>query len=88
MTTQAMRLIETLPPVAAGRSPWKAYLIGFFFSGAGLGVYFRSWFDLVAPTVLWLVLMALPGEGGFWLGAFLGGTWGLVRAYTATPERS
>jgi hypothetical protein len=80
MTTQAMRLIETLPPPAPGRSPWKAYLIGFLFSGVGLGLYFRSWVDFIVPTSVWLALLALPGDAGLWLGALLGGTWGLLRA--------
>jgi hypothetical protein len=79
MLGQAERLVQALPPVPAGRSPWKAYVIGFLFSGLGLGLYLRSWVDLVVPTAVWLLLIALPGVTGFWLGAFLGGTWGLLR---------
>jgi hypothetical protein len=55
-------------------------VLGFLFSGIALGIYFRSWVDLVVPTVIWLVLLATPGDAGFWIGAVIGGMWGLLRA--------
>jgi membrane protease YdiL (CAAX protease family) len=55
-------------------------------SGVALGVYFRSWIDLIVPTVIWVVLIVTPGVAGFWLGAAIGGLWGFDK--TETPLMS
>lgn len=83
MLAQAERFVQALPHVPPGRNPWKAYVIGFLFSGLGLGIYLRSWVDLLVPTGMWLLLIAVPGDLGFWMGAFLGGTWGLLRVWNS-----
>jgi len=38
--------------VWARKNPWLALVLGFFFSGISLGIYFRSWIDLIVPTVI------------------------------------
>ena len=61
-------------------------MLGFFFSGIGLGIYFRSLVDLIVPTVIWLVLIITPGDAGFWIGAVIGGLWGLLRAVNSNER--
>ena len=61
-------------------------MLGFFFSGIGLGIYFRSLVDLIVPTVIWLVLIVTPGDAGFWIGAVIGGHWGLIRAVNSNER--
>jgi hypothetical protein len=70
------------------KSLWLAFVLGFLFSGIALGVYFRSWVALIVPTVIWLVLIATPGDAGFWAGAVMGGLWGLLRAVNANERLS
>jgi len=78
--------MNPLPPARTRKKPWLAFVLGFLFSRIALGIYFRNWVDLVVPTVLWLALIATPGDVGFWLGAVIGGLWGLLRAIN-TNER-
>jgi hypothetical protein len=63
-------------------------VLGFLFSGIALGIYFRSTQDLIVPTAIWLVLIATPGDAGFWAGAVVGGLWGLLRAVNANERLS
>ena len=80
MLEQIARIMNPLRPLRARKTPWLAFVLGFLFSGIALGIYFRSWVDLVVPTIIWLVLIATPGDAGFWVGAVIGGLWGLLRA--------
>jgi len=77
-----------LPPLRARKRPWLAFVLGFLFSGIALGIYFRSWVDLVVPTAIWLALIVTPGDAGFWAGAVIGGLWGLLRAINANERLS
>jgi len=79
MLEQIARIMNPLRPLRARKTPWLAFVLGFLLSGIALGIYFRSWVDLV-PTIIWLVLIATPGDAGFWAGAVIGGLWGLLRA--------
>jgi len=56
--------------------------------GIALGIYFRNWFDLVVPTVIWLALIATPGDTGFWAGAVIGGLRGLLGAINTNQRLS
>jgi hypothetical protein len=78
--------MNPLSPSRARKRPWLAFVLGFLYCGIALGIYFRSWIDLVVPTVIWLVLIATPGDSGFWAGAVIGGLWGLLRTIS-TNER-
>ncbi|MDQ3864777.1 MAG: hypothetical protein M3317_15015 [Actinomycetota bacterium] len=86
MMEQIAAVMNPLPPLGARKNHWLAFVLGFLFSGIALGVYFRSWIDLVLPTVVWLVLIATPGDAGFWIGAFIGGLWGLLRAVNSNER--
>lgn len=86
MLEQVADLMNPLPPLRAKKRPWLAFVLGFLFSGIALGIYFRSWVDLIVPTLIWLALIVTPGDAGFWAGALIGGLWGLLRAIN-TNER-
>jgi hypothetical protein len=80
------RVMGSLPPLAGRKKPWLAFVLGFLLSGIALGLYFRSGVDLVVPTVVWLVLIATPGDAGFWAGAVFGGLWGILRAVNSNER--
>jgi hypothetical protein len=86
MIEQIAELMNPLPPLRARKNPWLAFVLGFLLSGVALGIYFRSWVDLIVPTVVWLVLIATPGDAGFWIGAVIGGLWGLLRAVNSNKR--
>jgi len=88
MSEQIARVMNPLPPLQARKRPWLAFMLGFLFSGIALGIYFRSWVDLIVPTVLWLALIATPGDTGFWAAAVVGGLWGLLRAINVNERLS
>ena len=88
MLEQIAQIMNPLPPLRATTRPWLAFVLGFLFNGIALGIYFRSWVDLIVPTVIWLVLIATPGDAGFWAGAVIGGLWGLLRAVNANERLS
>jgi hypothetical protein len=86
MLEQIARVMNPLPPVQSRKNPWLAFVLGFLLSGIGLGIYFRSLVDLSVPTVIWVVLIVTPGDAGFWLGAVIGGLWGLLRAVNSNER--
>lgn len=93
MLEQIARVMNPLPPLRARKNPWLALVLGFLLSGVALGIYFRSWIDLIVPTAIWLVLIALDnampavfGDAGFWVGALIGGLWGLLRAVNSNER--
>ena len=86
MIEQIAQTMNPLPPARTRKRPWVAFVLGFLFSGIALGIYFRSWIDLIVPTVAWLVLIATPGDAGFWIGALIGGFWGLLRAINSNER--
>ena len=83
---QIARIMNPLQPLRTRKTPWLAFVLGFLLSGIALGIYFRSWVDLVVPTIIWLVLIATPGDAGFWVGAVIGGLWGLLRAVNSNER--
>ena len=80
------RIMDSLPSLAGRKKPWLAFVLGFLLSGIALGIYFRSWVDLIVPTAIWLVLISTPGDAGFWVGAVIGGLWGLLRAVNSNER--
>lgn len=58
MVEQIAQVMDPLPPLRATKRPWLAFVPGFLFNGIALGVYFRSWVDLIAPTVILRALIA------------------------------
>jgi hypothetical protein len=86
MLEQIARVMNSLPPVQSRKNLWLALVLGFFFSGVGLGLYFRSWVDFIVPTAIWVVLIVTPGDAGFWIGAVIGGLWGLLRAVNSNER--
>jgi hypothetical protein len=88
MLEQIAQTMNPLPPLRTRKRPWLAFVLGFLLSGVALGIYFRSWVDLIVPTVVWLVLIVTPGDAGFWAGAVIGGLWGFLRAINANERLS
>ena len=93
MLEQIARVMNPLPPLRARKNPWLALVLGFLLSGVALGIYFRSWMDLIIPTAIWAVLIAVDnviptvfGDAGFWIGAVIGGLWGLLRAVNSNER--
>jgi hypothetical protein len=81
-------LFEDLPRLNKKKNPAIAALLGFFFNGLGLGLYFGSWKDGVYP-VLVLVMGVLvfgtwiPFIGvvpGWIFAAIFAAGWGIRRA--------
>ena len=60
MLERIAQIMNPLPPLRAKKRPWLAFVLGFLFSRIALGIYFRSWVDLIVPTLIWLVLTATP----------------------------
>ncbi len=86
MLEQIAQVMNPLPPSRTEKRPWLAFVLGFLFSGIALGIYFRNWVDLVVPTAIWLALINTPGDAGFWIGAVIGGVWGLLRAVNSNER--
>jgi hypothetical protein len=86
MVERIARIMDSLPSLADRKKPWLAFILGFLLSGLALGIYFRSWVNLIVPTAIWLVLIAAPGDAGFWVGAVIGGLWGLLRAVNSNER--
>jgi hypothetical protein len=93
MLEQIARVMNPLPLLRARKNPWLALVLGFLLSGVALGIYFRSWMDLIVPTAIWAVLIAVDnviptvfGDAGFWIGAVIGGLWGLLRAVNSNER--
>ena len=86
MLEQIARIMNPLRPLRARKTPWLAFVLGFLFSGIALGIYFRSWVDFVVSTIIWLALIATPGDAGFWAGAVIGALWGLLRAVNSNER--
>jgi hypothetical protein len=86
MLERIAQVMNPLSPLRARKRPWLAFVLGFLLSGVALGTYFRSWIDLVLPTAIWLVLIVTPGDAGFWIGAVVGGLWGLLRAVNSNER--
>jgi hypothetical protein len=77
------RLLDILPPLKGPKNPGMASVIGFLTGGIGLGVYFRSFLDVVVPIVLYLVLTVTSAQVldlGWIVGALVAGYYGYVRA--------
>jgi len=50
------RLFEKLPPITEKKNPLIAGILGFFFGGIGLGLYFQTWQDFLYPVIAFVVL--------------------------------
>ena len=93
MLEQVARVMDPLAPLRTKKRPWLAFILGFLLSGIALGIYFRSWVDLVIPTAIWAIGIAVDslfpsvlGDAGFWGGAIVGGLWGLLRAINSNER--
>jgi len=55
MLEQIAQVMNPLPSARSSKNPWLAFVLGFLLSGVALGVYFRSYIDLIVPTAIWVV---------------------------------
>lgn len=58
-----LTILNKLPVLRKRKIPSLAFVIGFLFGGIGLGLYFRSFIDFLAPLAL---ILALSLAGGVW----------------------
>lgn len=89
MPESIARLLEMLPPLKARKDPGVASAIGFLTGGIGLGVYFRSFIDVLVPVVLYIVLTITSAQvlGLGWIaGAIVAGYYGYVRAFSSNAR--
>jgi hypothetical protein len=87
---QVTRISNPFPPLKTQKSPRLAFVLGFLFNGIGLGIYFRSWVDLIVPTIasiVWLMLIAALHHSELWIGVLaIGGLWGLLRTVSSNER--
>jgi hypothetical protein len=73
-------LLKDLPRLERKKNPFIAGMLGFFFGGVGLGLYFQSWKDFVYPVLIFIGLsIVFPGLGTLTAIIFTA-IWGVVRA--------
>jgi hypothetical protein len=78
--------MDPFPPLRARQSPSLAFVLGFLFSGVGLGIYFRSRVDLIVPSIVWVILIATLEGQQLLVGAVIGGLWGLLRTVSSNKR--
>jgi TM2 domain-containing membrane protein YozV len=72
--------LNNLPPLKQRKNSSLAAVIGFFFGGLGLGIYFMCAVDFLIPLFIVIMLsIVIPGIG-FLGGAVIAGLWGYFRA--------
>jgi hypothetical protein len=89
---QVTQTIDPFPPLRTKKSPRLAFVLGFLFNGVGLGIYFRSWVDLIVPSIasiVWLMLTVALHHSGLWIGVLaIGGLWGLLRTVSSNERQT
>jgi hypothetical protein len=81
-----MKPPERMRPLHEEHKPANAAIVGFLFGGIGLGLYFRSWIDFLAPvgfTVATAVVAAMTTQQaglGYLSGCLIAARWGYYRA--------
>jgi hypothetical protein len=84
---QVTQTIDPFPPLRTKKSPRLAFLLGFLLNGVGLGIYFRSWVDLIVPSIasiVWFMLIGALHYSGRWIGVLvIGALWGLLRTVSS-----
>jgi hypothetical protein len=76
------KLLQILPPLRGPKDPGVASVVGFLTGGIGLGIYFRSFIDVLVPVVLYVFLTVAADhilEFGWVVGAIMAGYYGYVR---------
>ena len=77
------RVLQTLPPLKAPKDPAVASIVGFLTGGIGLGIYFRSFIDMLVPVVLYILLSTTAErvmDFGWVVGAIVAAYHGYERA--------
>jgi hypothetical protein len=81
-----LKTIDSFPPLRTKVNPSLAFVLGFLFSGVGLGIYFRSRVDLIVPSIVWVILIAALEGQGLLVGTVIGGLWGLLRTVSSNKR--
>ena len=81
------KILNKLHVLHAKKSENLSALLGFLFGGIGLGIYFRSFIDVLIPVVTLVVLTALSERAadvaatyGWLMGAIFSSLYGYLRA--------
>lgn len=75
-----------MPALRGKRNPQAAAIIGFFFGGIGLGIYFASFIDFIIPLMIVIGMSATLSQFGFIGGAIIAAAWGYFRAVSSNKN--
>ena len=85
--------MDRLPPLKKEKNPGLASVLGFFFGGIGLGLYFLSFIDFLIPigiTILATILLSVVntelGFIGVLGGAIVASLWGYFRVLNSNER--
>ncbi len=79
---------HALPRLKKRKDPTAAAILGFFFGGFGLGLYFWTWADFFLPVIAFVLTEStlgtiIPGVGlipGWLFASIFAAIWGAARA--------
>jgi hypothetical protein len=90
--TVFMKPPARMRPLRKERNPVKAAIIGFLFGGIGLGLYFKSVIDFLAPVAFAVATTAVAAATakqtaiGFIGGCLIAARWGYYRAHQSNAR--
>ena len=85
------KVLDGLPIIKPSKDPGVALIVGFLLGGLGLGIYLRSFVDLLAPVAALFVLLFV-GMGaqveslGFLGGALFAAAYGYLRVQNSNDR--
>ena len=77
---------DEMPPLRKERDPGTAAIIGFFFGGIGLGIYFGSFIDFIIPLLIAIGLWTTLSQVGLIGGVVIATAWGYFRAVSSNEK--
>jgi len=76
-----------MPTVKTKKSRFIAALIGFLFGGIGLGLYFRTLFDFLYPTLMFFIMLLVSPPHAIFCVPFMAAWWGMMRAKDSCDDQ-
>jgi hypothetical protein len=85
-----VKQLDKLPVLSRRRNPVWALVIGFLTGGVGLGVYLRSFIDVMIPPILTVVATYVSAKAlglGWLLGPAVAAAYGYARVENSNARR-